>query len=176
MQKSSRLKCVSRHVPGGQEKALLEWLGSKSGEGWSQCWTMPGASEGAPWPYELPDLEPIHHLGVDGTPASPLRWSPCGGSATTTGGLAPWADINSWVAEWLQGQAVTPGWQNGSRVGRGKARVPSTPGCPPTSAPAFPRPPSQPLQQGLCLDPWPHIDRHPTVSEDLNTQRGPAMG
>ena len=46
----------------------------------------------------------------------------------------------------------------------------------PTWAPAFPGPSSQPLQQGLCLNPQPHVDQHPTASEDLYTQWWLAVG
>ena len=45
------------------------------------------------------------------------------------------------------------------------------PGCHPTSAPAFPGHPSQPLQQGLCLNLWPHVDWHLTASEGLIAYR-----
>ena len=45
--------------------------------------------------------------------------------------------------------------------GHGKAGVSSAPGHLPTLAPASSRPPSQPLQQGLCLKPWLHVDQHP---------------
>ena len=60
--------------------------------------------------------------------------------------------------------------------GRGEARVPSIPGHHPISVPAFCGPPSQPLQKGLYLDPWPHIDRLLMASESLNAQWGPAVG
>ena len=67
----------------------------------------------------------------------------------------------------------TSGKRRGSRAvsGSDEAGVPSHPGCPPTSAPAFPRPSSQPLQQGLFLNSWLHVDRLPMASEGLNTQR-----
>lgn len=72
----------------------------------------------------------------------------------------------------------TSGKRRGSRAvsGSDEAGVPSHPGCPPTSAPAFPRPSSQPLQQGLFLNSWLHVDRLPMASEGLNTQRGPVVG
>ena len=78
--------------------------------------------------------------------------------------------------EWLIG-SETPGQQMGSRAASGsdEAGVLFHPECPPTSAPAFPRPSSQPLQQGLCLDPWVHVDRHPVDSEGSNAQGGPVV-
>lgn len=60
--------------------------------------------------------------------------------------------------EWLIG-SETPGQQMGSRAASGsdEAGVLFHPECPPTSAPAFPRPSSQPLQQGLLLNSWLHV-------------------
>ena len=54
---------------------------------------------------------------------------------------------------------VTPGQLMGFRAanGNGEMGVPSAPGCDTTSAPAFPRPSSQPLQQGLLLNSWLHV-------------------
>ena len=70
------------------------------------------------------------------------------GYSQLLGGLsAPLADSSSQAVDRLQGSQ----WQQ--RWG-----VPSTPGHPPTSVPDFPRPPFQPLQQGLCLKLWPHLD------------------
>ena len=73
---------------------------------------------------------------------------------------------------------VTPGQLMGFRAANdsGEMGVPSAPGRDTTSAPAFPRPSSQPLQQGLFLNSWLHVDRLPMASEGLNTQRGPVVG
>ena len=54
---------------------------------------------------------------------------------------------NSWVVDQLKPA-------RGSR----EVGMLSAPGHPPTSATATPRAPSLPLQQGLCLKPWPHAD------------------
>ena len=59
---------------------------------------------------------------------------------------------------------------------RGEARVQSTPGHPPTLAPASSSLPSKPLQQSFCLDLGPHVDQHLTASEGLQNQQGPSVG
>ena len=73
-------------------------------------------------------------------------------------------DSDSWAYDGLQ-----------AAKGSVEMAGPSAPGHDTTSAPAFHRPSSQPLQQGLFFDTWLHVDQLPMASEGLNTQRGSAV-
>ena len=92
---------------------------------------------------------------VDSRAADQLHWQTVEGSRsslqwTVTPSLRkdPRDASHSWAVD-------------GSRVANGssEARVPCTSRRHPMSAPALPRPPSQPLQQGLCFKLWLHVER-----------------
>ena len=98
-------------------------------------------------------------------------------------------DSGSWVTDWLHSgeQLLDEGWSlcnsdfwavDCSRVVdcSGEARVPPCSWASSNISSNLTQLPSQSLQQGLCLNLWPHIDQHPMASEGLNTQQGLALG
>ena len=108
---------------------------------------------------------------VDSSAADQLNWQTVEGSRSSlwwTVSPSLWMDPGRPATP---GQWMAPGWP--------MAAVRPVP-CPPRhhlmSTPALPGPPSQPLQQGLCLNPWSHVERILTASECLNAQHGPAVG